>query len=378
MYLQIAGTGFVVICLIHLLETVHLPLEVLEVEDLVKHQRLDLAIEYNSSDSGSTARENQPSDTINKPRVLYQVGSSESDLPVCVPNAVCSKIDLYETPWIERQCRCPNTINYPSQHISYQHGDLLEKILRKISNNPTIDKKVTREMLRRLGAVYHVDDIVLSGVDEPEHYYYRSKGLAHKQRDFVSHLTATATDLHESKRLRHASHRDFATIGGCSSAIGSDDGHTIVDKTRHYKLCSPIHKLPVCRYFKDYTWTLKSTSGVNSTQQIVHCRCPKNSVTYLIKREPLSQKDGQGYVYFFACSPQSRLRCQRKEPCKLFTVRKRREFLDEVNTNPLCQCPHNHRCPRHHTDVGVIVGKSYAQDNIRTYSGYCMAEDLEK
>lgn len=74
MYLQIAGTGFVVICLIHLLETIHLPLEVLEVEDLVKHQRLDLAIEYNSSDSGTTARENHPTDTINKPRVLYQVG----------------------------------------------------------------------------------------------------------------------------------------------------------------------------------------------------------------------------------------------------------------------------------------------------------------
>ncbi|XP_059621798.1 protein giant-lens [Phlebotomus argentipes] len=368
MYLQIAGTGFVVICLIRLLETIHLPLEVLEVEDLVKHQRLDLAIEYNSSESG--ARANQPPDSINKPRVLYQVGASESDLPVCAPNAVCSKIDLYEMPWIERQCRCPNVSALPSQHINYQHSEFLEKLLRKLSNDPTIERKTTREMLRRLGAVYHVDDIVLGGLEEPDQgYYYRSKG-AHK-KDF--HLTAT--DLHESKRLRHAAHRDFATIGGCSSAIGGEDGHTIVDKTRHYKLCSPIHKLPVCRYFKDYTWTLKSISGANATQQIIHCRCPKNSVTYLIKREPLSGKDEQGYVYFFACSPQSRLRCQRKEPCKLFTVRKRREFLDEVNTNPLCQCPHSHSCPSHHTDVGVIVGKSYAQDNIRTYSGYCMADN---
>lgn len=70
-----------------------------------------------------------------------------------------------------------------------------------------------------------------------------------------------------------------------------------------------------------------------------------------------------------------RLRCQRKEPCKLFTVRKRQEFLDEVNTNPLCQCPRNHRCPRHHTDAGVLLGKSYIEDNIRTYSGYCMPEN---
>lgn len=146
---------------------------------------------------------------------------------------------------------------------------------------------------------------------------------------------------------------------------------------------------------------------MNVTEQTVHCRCPKNSVSYLIKREPL--KTGTtGYTYLFACSPQSvsfsflfsfietvfritillngnilfiffsnhmqRLKCQRKEPCKLFTVRKRQELLDEVNTNALCQCPKNHRCPRLHTDSGVIAGKSYIEDNIRTYSGYCMPD----
>lgn len=66
-----------------------------------------------------------------------------------------------------------------------------------------------------------------------------------------------------------------------------------------------------------------------------------------------------------------RLRCQRKEPCRLFTVRKRMELLDEVNTNTLCQCPHNHYCPTHHTDPGTVQGKSYVEENIRTYSGYC-------
>lgn len=180
------------------------------------------------------------------------------------------------------------------------------------------------------------------------------------------------------------------------------------------------------RYFRDYTWTLKSSPLMNVTEQVVRCRCPKNSVSYLIKREPL-QTGTMGYTYLFACSPQSvsiflfmwrqvlksdrsmvnqckipflskninfvflsfwlinrlltifhfskqRLKCQRKEPCKLFTVRKRQEYLDEVNTNPLCQCPRNHRCPRHHTDSGVILGKSYIEDNIRTYSGYCMPD----
>lgn len=53
-------------------------------------------------------------------------------------------------------------------------------------------------------------------------------------------------------------------------------------------------------------------------------------------------------------------------------MRKRQELLDEVNINTLCQCPHAHRCPRHHTDYGVIDGKSYIEESIRTYSGYCI------
>lgn len=56
-------------------------------------------------------------------------------------------------------------------------------------------------------------------------------------------------------------------------------------------------------------------------------------------------------------------------------MRKRQEQLDEVNTNTLCQCPRDHRCPKLHTDAGAILGKSYIEDNIRTYSGYCMQEN---
>jgi hypothetical protein len=73
------------------------------------------------------------------------------------------------------------------------------------------------------------------------------------------------------------------------------------------------------------------------------------------------------------CFHPQRLRCQRKEPCRLFTVRKRQELLDEVNTSTLCQCPHGHTCPRHHRDAGVIVGKSYTEEAIKTYSGYCIS-----
>lgn len=58
----------------------------------------------------------------------------------------------------------------------------------------------------------------------------------------------------------------------------------------------------------------------------------------------------------------------------MFTVRKRQEQVDEVNTNVLCQCPRNYRCPKLHTDVGVILGKNYAEDNIQTFSGYCLQD----
>ncbi|XP_014251314.1 protein giant-lens [Cimex lectularius] len=202
-------------------------------------------------------------------RTLYQTGNSEKDLPECEPWAVCSKVDVYDTPWLERQCRCPN---------------------------------------------------------------------------------------HQK----------------CPGLVTPNDGHTITDKTRQFKLCEPVKNLPTCGYFRDVTWTL--TSGPdNITSQVVHCHCPKGAIAYLIKRQPYQTRHGQiGYHYSFACSPQSNLRCQRKEPCRLFSVRKRSKLLDEVNTNTLCQCPHNHHCPKHHTHPGVLQGKSYVEESIRTYSAYCL------
>ncbi|XP_059489550.1 protein giant-lens [Neocloeon triangulifer] len=199
-------------------------------------------------------------------RVFFQVGSKEEDLPECGPWAVCSKVDLYDSPWVEKQCRCPSS--------------------------------------------------------------------------------------------------------SCSSSLDASDGHTVTDKTRLFKLCEPTKKLPKCRFFRDYTWTLR-TSPDNITEQVMHCHCPKSSVAYLVKRQTYQTPQGLGYQYSFACSPQSRLRCQRKEPCRLFTVRKRPE-VDEVNLNSLCQCPHGHHCPRHHREAGVIAGKSYTEEAIRTYSGYCV------
>ena len=175
--------------------------------------------------------------------------------------------------------------------------------------------------------------------------------------------------------------------------------------------CEPVRKLKRCKYFRDVTWTY-ITYPDNSTQQVMHCRCPKNSVSYLIKRHAYQTPEGgTGFQYSFACSPQTvsssplyvakspilpkpttdvptrpvgepliigfsfqKIRCQRKEPCRLFSVRKNvsRPSADEVSMSSLCQCPKKSRCPKHHLDVGVIPGKVYTDTTVRTYSGYCM------
>lgn len=204
-------------------------------------------------------------------KVYYQSGNSEASLPVCSPNSVCNKLDTYSSPWVEKQCRCPQGMN------------------------------------------------------------------------------------------------------SCSTSTHIRDGHTITDRNRQYKVCEPVKTLKKCKYFRDVTWTYISYPD-NSTQQIMHCRCPKNSVAYLIKRHAYQTVTGTGYQYSFACSPQTKIKCQRKEPCKLFSVRKNydRPTADEVNTSSLCQCPHKKKCPKHHLDVGVIPGKIYSDDSVRTYSAYCM------
>lgn len=162
-------------------------------------------------------------------------------------------------------------------------------------------------------------------------------------------------------------------VNSCSSSTHARDGHTVHDRTKQYKVCEPAKKLKRCKYFRDVTWS-NIIYPDNSTQQIMHCRCPRNSVAYLVKRQAYQTDSGLGYQFSFACSPQTKLKCQRKEPCRLFSVKKSvsRPSVDEVTLSSLCSCPHGHRCPKHHLDVGVVPGRVYTDDAVRTYSGYCM------
>ena len=51
----------------------------------------------------------------------FLLQSSDADLPVCSPNSVCSKIDTYGTPWVEKQCRCPSGASAGQQCSTSTH-----------------------------------------------------------------------------------------------------------------------------------------------------------------------------------------------------------------------------------------------------------------
>lgn len=149
----------------------------------------------------------------------------------------------------------------------------------------------------------------------------------------------------------------------CALSMSTEFGQLFNQTRTTQKWFTGLH-VPICvlaTKCKSHILLFEQTFVINSRNQ---CRC--NVGPEIICHSLLFSP------FFLFRKFAQRLKCQRKEPCKLFTVRKRQELLDEVNTNPLCQCPRNHRCPRLHTDSGVISGKSYIEDNIRTYSGYCM------
>ena len=114
------------------------------------------------------------------------------------------------------------------------------------------------------------------------------------------------------------------STGSCSASTHIHDGHTIQDRTKQYKvrpithclslqqfvtvifpqICEPAKKLKKCRYFRDITWS-NIIYPDNTSQQVFHCRCPKNSVAYLVKRHAYNTDNGIGYQFSFACSPQT-------------------------------------------------------------------------
>lgn len=46
---------------------------------------------------------------------------NETSLPECEHHSVCNKVDVYDKPWIEKQCKCPQ--HTPACSISTHSND---------------------------------------------------------------------------------------------------------------------------------------------------------------------------------------------------------------------------------------------------------------
>lgn len=57
----------------------------------------------------------------------------------------------------------------------------------------------------------------------------------------------------------------------------------------------------------------------------------------------------------------------------MFTTRKRKK-VEEVSTNPLCECDPGYTCPAKHRHPAVLALPSNPFDNTRPYSAYCYRE----
>jgi len=96
-----------------------------------------------------------------------------------------------------------------------------------------------KKLMQKLGAVYEDD---LDHLDQSPDY-----------NDALPYAEVQDNEFPRGPaHMRHSGHRGLKEsptnfIGGCPSSLGVEDGHTIADKTRHYKMCQPVHKLPVCK-----------------------------------------------------------------------------------------------------------------------------------
>lgn len=233
-------------------------------------------------------------------------------MPICAPNAVCSKINVYDVPFIERQCICPQqTTGAPLiyQYNTDSRSAILQKHLDKLQRNsrpqhildyqavsgPIDEQAYINELMRKLISAYDVPEIILENTHGGRLLRKRAK-LSAGIRD----MDNVITDKVPAKK-RHNHRPEVPKMGGCSALVGRGDGHTIVDRTTQYKFCDPVNRLPECENFA-YTWSVRMNTNTNVTEQIIHCRCRKNSVAYLRQRENFP--DGSGFEYLFACSPQ--------------------------------------------------------------------------
>ncbi len=125
-----------------------------------------------------------------------------------------------------------------------------------------------------------------------------TRGLpGHRQRQGRAH------SRRQDQAVQGNEHADFGILRAIltRSSLLSSPG---------FQLCEPSKRLRRCsRFFHEISFTRVQYPD-NSTQQVMHCRCPRNSVAYLVKRSAyrVPRKEGEdevGFQFSFACSPKT-------------------------------------------------------------------------
>lgn len=68
----------------------------------------------------------------------------------------------------------------------------------------------------------------------------------HRFQDNEAIEVIKMTKIRHHNNNGHQAHYSSSN-GHCPNAIATNDGYTIADKTRLYKMCEPVQKLPICR-----------------------------------------------------------------------------------------------------------------------------------
>lgn len=191
-------------------------------------------------------------------------------MPICGTNEVCSKIDLYGTPWIERQCRCAQPKHYHNFDDAEKNHVLNTRNRHAILHNLRLgdigrdmyefEREHIKNFLMKLGMMHDIDDNSMKNDEyrtedsDTNEYDYSDEDRAESvQNNLVKshHRSADneAVSIVKMTKFRHHNSHGHPTSSSshCSNAINTNDGYTIADKTRLYKVCEPVQKLPICR-----------------------------------------------------------------------------------------------------------------------------------
>lgn len=184
---------------------------------------------------------------------------------------MCSKIDLYGTPWIERQCRCPPTKHHHiiegALEADNERNTILSarnrhailhnlKLSESTGNLYDFESEHIKNVLMKLGMLHNAEDALMKDPDdyfndsESDEYTFSEDASFSSNNPKHRHRTQDneAIEVVKMTKIRHHNNmHGHPKSGQCSNAVTSTDGYTIADKTRLYKMCEPTQKLPLCR-----------------------------------------------------------------------------------------------------------------------------------